>query len=236
MLDFGDISRASTDGNGDEFILNSYNTDGAIDGSQLKSDAEVPVVENTSFSQQLAVAAADAASMFQRMSSTMSVATAPVPIQCEKKQGNEGEKVKDDAISDRLTEGNVDEAGIKAIEDNHEGEEKEDAIEKDTTSKGDEGLIVGWPSVEEKDQGDEDAKGSTFAEDVVANGKDIARKDEFPATNDSVQFGGDTTTNANVVAEDTNPPIDGLVDNSGQAAEVEEDGSPFNVCTDLFRF
>ena len=168
------------------------------------------------------MAAADAASMFQRMSSTMSVATAPVPIQCEEKQGNEGEKMKDDATSDRLTEENVDEAGIKAIEDNHEGEEKEDTIETDT-SMGDNGLIVGWPSMEEKDQGDEDAKGSTFAEDVVADGKDIARKDEFPATNDSVQFGGDTTTNANVVAEDTNPPIDGLVDNSGQAAEVEDE-------------
>ena len=178
------------------------------------------------------MAAADAASMFQRMSSTMSVATAPVPIQCEKKEGNEGEKMKDDAISDRLAEGNADEAGIKAIGDNHEGEKKEDTIEKDA-SKGDNGLIVGWPNVEEKNQGDDNSKGSTFAEDVVADGKDIARKDEFPATNDSVQFGGDATKNTDVVAEDTNPPVDGLADNNGQA---EVDDAPFNVCTDLFRF
>ena len=235
MLDFGDISRASTDGNGDDFILNSYNTDGTIDGSQLKSDAEVPVVESTSFSQQLAVAAADAANMFQRMSSTMSVATAPVPIQSEKKQGNEEEK-KDDAVSDHLVEGNAGEAGIKAIGENNEDESEEDTIKKDDdASKDGRGLIVAWPSMEEKNQGGENAKDSTSAKDVVSNDEDITngKDDEY------FQSGGDATKNADVIVEDTDSPpaANTLADSIGQTeVEDEEDGSPFNVCTDLFRF
>ena len=236
MLDFGDISRASTDGNGDDFILNSYNTDGTIDGSQLKSDAEVPVVESTSFSQQLAVAAADAANMFQRMSSTMSVATAPVPIQSEQKQGNEEEKKKDDTVSDHLVEGDAGEAGIKAIGDNNEDESKEDTIKKDDdASKDGRGLIVAWPSTEEKNQGGENAKDSTSAKDVVSNDENIANgKDD-----DSFQSGGDATKNAHVIVEDTDSPpaANTLADSIGQTeVEDEEDGSPFNVCTDLFRF
>ena len=214
VLDFGDISHASTDGNGDDFILNSYNTDGTIDGSQLKSDAEVPAVENNaSFSQQLAVAAADA---FQRMSSTMSVATAPVPLQSEKKQGNEEEKEeKDDAM-------NGNEADAKSIGESNEGESKGD------TGKDGDGLIVGWPSVEEKNQGNE--------KDVVANDGVITNgEDDVPATssNDSAQFSGDATKNA----DDSPPSANTLADSNGQAeVEDEKDESPFNVCTDLFRF
>ena len=98
MLDFGDISRTSTDGNGDDFILNSYNTDGTIDGSQLKSDAEVPIVEDTSFSQQLAVAAVDAANMLQRMSS-MSVVPVSIPTQTEEKDNEEKD------VGDNLVKG-----------------------------------------------------------------------------------------------------------------------------------
>ena len=201
--------------------MNSYNTDGTIDGSQLKSDAEVPVVENNaSFSQQLAVAAADA---FQRMSSTMSVATAPVPLQSEKKQGNEEEKEeKDEAISDQLAEGNGNEADAKTI-----GESNEDESKGDTGKDGD-GLIVGWPSVEEKNQGNE--------KDVVANDGVITNgEDDVPATssNDSAQFSGDATKNA----DDSPPSANTLADSSGQAeVEDEKDESPFNVCTDLFRF
>ena len=235
MLDFGDISRASTDGNGDDFILNSYNTDGTIDGSQLKSDAEVPVVESTSFSQQLAVAAADAANMLQRMSSTMSVATAPVPIQSEKKQGNEEEKKKDDAVSGHLVEGDAGEAGIKTIGENNDDESEEDTIKKDgDASKDGRGLIVAWPSTEEKNQGGENAKDSTSAKDV-SNDEDITNgKDD-----ESYQSGGGATKNADVIVEDTDSPpaANTLADSIGQTeVEDEEDGSPFNVCTDLFRF
>lgn len=186
------------------------------------------------------MAAADAASMFQRMSSSMSVATAPVPIL----KGNEEEKKEDDPISDRPAEGNGDEASAKAIEAFHEVESKEDTIEKDS-SKDDSGLI-GWPSVEEKNQGGENAKDSTSAKDLVANDEDITTsngKDDFSASNDLVQFSGDATKTTDVMEEDTDPStataVGTLADNnSGQADEMEdeEDGSPFNVCTDLFRF
>ena len=180
------------------------------------------------------MAAADAASMFQRMSSTMSVATAPVPLQCEKKQGNEEEKKKDDSISDQLAEGNGNEADTKTIGESNEDESKGD------TSKDGGGLIVGWPNVEEKNQGDENAKDSTSAQDVVANDEAITNdKDDVPASNDSAQFSGDATKNADVVEENTDSPpsANTLADSSGQAeVEDEEDGSPFNVCTDLFRF
>ena len=116
MFDFGDISHASTDGNGDDLILNSCCT---IDDSQLKRDAEVPVVESTLFTQQwpsssswwipdretATVAAADAVDMLQRISSAMTVSAASVSTQTEEK----------DVVGDRLVR-SVDGANAKDIE------------------------------------------------------------------------------------------------------------------------
>lgn len=170
----------------------------------------------------------------------MSVATAPVPIQSEKKHGNEEEKKKDDAVSDHLVEGDAGEAGIKAIGENTGDDSEEDTIKKGDASKDGSGLIVGWPSMEEKNQGGENAKDATSAKDVLANDEDITNgKDDVSASNDSVQFSGDASENADVIVEDTDSPpaANTLAENSGQAeVEDEEDGSPFNVCTDLFRF
>ena len=133
----------------------------------------------------------------------MSVATAPVPIQSEKKQGNEEEKKKDDAVSDHLVEGDAGEADIKAIRDNSEDESKEDTIKKDDdASKDGRGLIVAWPSMEEKNQGGDNAKDSTSAKEVVSNDENITNgKDD-----DSFQSGGDATKNADVIVEDTDSP------------------------------
>ena len=198
MLDFGDISRTSTDGNGDEFILNSYNTDGTIDDSQLKSDAEVPIVEDTSFSQQLAVAAADAATMLQRMSS-LSVVPVPIPIQTEEKDNEEEEK--DDAAGASLVKG-VD-GDTEDIEGNtpKDGAKQKDQPEEDT------------PDEAKEKVGDEAAKDSDDATKITDE------KEE------DVDSSGTGTTapadNAGVIAEEE---------------DAEEDESPFNVCTNLFRF
>lgn len=167
----------------------------------------------------------------------MSVAPAPVPIQSEKEQGNDEEKKEeDDAVSDHLVEGDANEAGIKAIGDNNEDESKEDTIKKDDdASKDGRGLIVAWPSMEEKNQGGENAKDSTSAKDVVSNDEDITNGKDDKA----FQSGGDATKNADVIMEDTDSPpaANTLADSIGQTeVEDEEDGSPFNVCTDLFRF
>ena len=248
MLDFGDISRASTDGNGDEFILNSYNTDGTIDGSQLKSDAEVPVVESTSFSQQLAVAAADAANMFQRMSSNMSVGTAPVLIQSEKEDDEDEGKDDDDSLVKGVD--GVDTEDLEADSGTEDGAKQEDQKEEDQKEGGtpkedkeDGGLIVGWPSGDEKDD-DEAAKDASNGED--ASGDKV--KDEFSGdegtkhADDVVQSDSDA---AKLIDEkDDSVDLNGTIiassaDNTGDTVEEEddeEDGSPFNVCTDLFRF
>ena len=198
VLDFGVISRTSTDGNGDEFILNSYNTDGTIDESQLKSDAEVPIVEDTSFSQQLAVAAADAATMLQRMSS-LSVVPVPIPIQTEEKDNEEEEK--DDAAGASLVKG-VD-GDTEDIEGNtpKDGAKQKDQPEEDT------------PDEAKEKVGDEAAKDSDDATKITDE------KEE------DVDSSGTGTTapadNAGVIAEEE---------------DAEEDESPFNVCTNLFRF
>jgi len=198
VLDIGDISRTSTDGNGDEFILNSYNTDGTIDDSQLKSDAEVPIVEDTSFSQQLAVAAADAATMLQRMSS-LSVVPVPIPIQTEEKDNEEEEK--DDAAGASLVKG-VD-GDTEDIEGNtpKDGAKQKDQPEEDT------------PDEAKEKVGDEAAKDSDDATKITDE------KEE------DVDSSGTGTTapadNAGVIAEEE---------------DAEEDESPFNVCTNLFRF
>ena len=234
MLDFTDISRASDDAKGDDLILNSYNTDGTIDGSELKSDVEVPVksdvevpvVENTFFSQQLAVAAADAVTMFQRMSSSISVTTAPVPVQ-EETKGAEEEKT-DDAI-DGLEEKDVggdDDAITEDIGNNQEGEKGDNTVEKDTSENG------GW-------LGDEAAKGSTSSDDACADEKDISNDQVSPA-NDLAQFGSDVK-NTNVAKQDADPTVVVATGDTTESAkdveeDDEEDGSPFNVCTDLFRF
>jgi len=234
VLDLTDISRASDDAKGDDLILNSYNTDGTIDGSELKSDVEVPVksdvevpvIENTFFSQQLAVAAADAVSMFQRMSSSISVATAPVPVQ-EETKGAEEEKT-DDAI-DGLEEKDVggdDDVINDDIGDNHEGEKGDDTVEKDTNEDG------GW-------LGDEAAKDYTSSEDVWADEKDISN-DQISPADDLAQFGSDVK-NTDVAKQDADPTVVVATGDITESAkdvkeEDEEDGSPFNVCTDLFRF
>ena len=206
MLDFGDISRTSTDGNGDEFILNSYNTDGTIDGSQLKSDAEVPIVEDTSFSQQLAVAAADAANILQRMSS-MSVV--PVPIQTEKKGGEEEDK---DDVSDSLVKV-VDGVNIEYIEGNTpEDGAKQDAQTEEDTLNEDTNKAV-------NDASNDDVDKVKVESDSDATNKITDEKEE------GVDSSGTVTT--------------APAGNTGDIAEEddgEEDDSPFNVCTNLFKF
>jgi hypothetical protein len=191
VLDFGDISHASTDGNGDDCILNSDNTDGTIDGSQLKRDAEVPVVESTLFSQQwpsssswwipdretATAAAADAVNMFQRISSTMTVSTASVPTQTEEKND----------VGDRLMESV---GGVNAQD-----------IEGDRSKDG----------AKHVDQKEEDAP-----------------NEGLNATND------DDVGHEGVNSKGTG--ITTAADITGGIAEEEdgeEDGSPFNVCTNL---
>ena len=191
MLDFGDISRTSTDGNGDDFILNSYNTDGTIDGSQLKSDAEVPIVEDTSFSQQLAVAAVDAANMLQRMSS-MSVVHVSIPTQTEEKDNEE--KDKDDVGDTEDIEGNTPKDEAK----------QEDQTEEDTLN------------------GDDTTNDASS--DDVDKVKVESDSDATKITNDVDSSGTGTTPPASTT-EDTAEVEDG-----------EEDESPFNMCTNLFRF
>ena len=213
MLDFGDISRTSTDGNGDEFILNSYNTDGTIDGSQLKSDAEVPIVEDTSFSQQLAVAAADAANILQRMSS-MSVVPVPAPIQIEEKDGEEEDE--DDTAGASLAKG-VDGANAEDIEGNtskegakQEGQKEEDTPDKAKEKNGDDAV---------KDASDDDVDKVKVESDSDATNKITDEKEE------GVDSSGTVTT--------------APAGNTGDIAEEddgEEDDSPFNVCTNLFKF
>jgi len=198
VLDIGDISRTSTDGNGDEFILNSYNTDGTIDDSQLKSDAEVPIVEDTSFSQQLAVAAADAATMLQRMSS-LSVVPVPIPIQTEEKDNEEEEK--DDAAGASL---------VKGVDGDTED------IEGNTPKDG----------AKQKDQPEEDTpdEAKEKVDDEAAKDSDDATKITDEKEEDVDSSGTGTTApadNAGVIAEEE---------------DAEEDESPFNVCTNLFRF
>ena len=196
MFDFGDISQASTDGDGDDFILNSYNTDGTIDGSQLKSDAKNPVVESTLFSQQwpppsswwipdretATVAAADAVNMLQRISSTMTVTTASIfPTQTEEK----------DDVGDRLVKGV---GGVNAQDT--EGDRPKDGAKHE-------------------DQKEEDAPNES---------EDKATKD---ASND------DDVDHEGVDSSGT-----GITTSAGNTGGIagEEDGSPFNVCTNLFRF
>ena len=209
MLDFGDISRTSTDGNGDDFILNSYNTDGTIDGSQLKSDAEVPIVEDTSFSQQLAVAAVDAANMFQRMSS-MSVVPVSIPIQTEEKDNEEKDTTRKDDVGDKLVKG-VD-GDTEDIEGNtpKDKAKQEDQTEEDTLN-------------EAKEEGGDDATKDASSDDV-----DKVKVESYSDANKITNEVDSSGTGATAPA-----------DNVGVIAEkedAEEDESPFNVCTDLFRF
>ena len=187
MFDFGDISQASTDGDGDDFILNSYNTDGTIDGSQLKSDAKNPAVESTLFSQQwpspsswwipdretATVAAADAVNMLQRISSTMTVTTASIHV------------------GDRL---------VKSVG----GVNAQDS-ERDRPTDG----------TKHEDQKEEDAPNES---------KDKATKD---VSNDD-----------DVAHEGVDSSGTGITTSAGNTGGIagEEDGSPFNVCTNLFRF
>ena len=196
MFDFGDISHASTDGNGDDLILNSCCT---IDDSQLKRDAEVPVVESTLFTQQwpsssswwipdretATVAAADAVDMLQRISSAMTVSAASVSTQTEEK----------DVVGDRLVR-SVDGANAKEIE----GDRPKDGAKHENQKK----------------------------EDAPNEGKDEATKD---ASND------DDVGHEGVHSKGTD--ISTSAGNTGGIAEEEvdeEDGSPFDVCTNLFRF
>ena len=199
MLDFGDISHASTYGNGDDCILNSYNTDGTIDGSQLKRDAEVPVVESTLFSQQwpsssswwipdretATAAAADAVNVLQRISSAMTVSTASVPTQTEEKND----------VGDRLMESV---GGVNAQD-----------IEGDRSKDG----------AKHVDQKEEDAPNE---------GKGEATKDA--SNDDDVGHEGVGSNGTGITTSAGN--TGGI----GEEEDVEEDGSPFNVCTNLFRF
>lgn len=211
MLDFGDISRTSTDDNGDEFILDSYNTDGTIDGSQLKSDTctEVPIVEDTSFSQQLAVAAADAANMLQRMSS-MNVVPVPIPIQTEEKDSDEKDTTRMDDVGDNLAKG-VD-GDTEDIEGNTH---KDEAKQEDQTEEG----IINEAKKEDGDDATKDASSVDVNKVKVESDSDANK-----ITNDVDSSGTGATApadNAGVIAEKEN---------------TDEDESPFNVCTDLFRF
>ena len=196
MLDFGDISRTSTDGNGDDFILNSYNTDGTIDGSQLKSDAEVPIVEDTSFSQQLAVAAVDAANMFQRMSS-MSVVPVSIPTQTEEKDNEEKD------VGDNLVK------GVDGDTEDIEGNTPKD-----------------------------EAKQEVQAEEDTLNGDDTTN-DASSDDVDKVKVESDSDANKitnDVDSSSTGTPPASTTEDTAEVEDGEEDESPFNMCTNLFRF
>ena len=213
MRDFGDISRTSTDDNGDEFILNSYNTDGTIDGSQLKSDAEVPIVEDTSFSQQLAVAAVDAANMLQRMSS-MSVVPVPVPIPIQTEERDSEEKDKDDDNLVKGVDGDTEdiEGNTPKDEAKQEGQKKEDILNEDMDEAA-------------KDASNGDGVGDKVKDEETFDESDSVANKITNEKEEGVDSSGTGTTAPAGTTKDIAEEEDG-----------EEDESPFNVCTNLFKF